>query len=79
MNQQRGYRRPGQSSYARTGWWVAHFAEVLGGIAGFAGGMLLLAVGEMVAPRLDLGLVPLVTTVVGALGVRALVKRQPRR
>lgn len=74
-----GYRPPSQSSYARPGWWVAHFAELLGGILGFAIGFLLLVVGELAAPRLDLGWVPFVTTLAGALGLRALVKRQPRR
>jgi hypothetical protein len=74
-----GYRRPSRSSYARGGWWVAHFAELLGGIAGFAIGFLLLMAGELAAPRLDLGWVPFVTALAGALGLRALVKRPPSR
>jgi len=75
MSEQRGYRRPSQSSYAKGGWWVANFAELVGGAIGFALGFLLLVASELVAPRLDLGFVPFVTTIVGALGLRALVKR----
>lgn len=74
-----GYRRPSQSSYTKGAWWMANFAELAGGIAGFAIGFLLLVIGELAAPRLDLGWVPFVTTLAGALGLRALVKRQPRR
>jgi len=72
-----GYRRPSQSSYASGAWWMANFAELAGGVLGFAVGFLLLVAGELAAPRLDLGFMPFVTTVVGALGLRALVKRRP--
>jgi hypothetical protein len=80
MKEQIGrYRRPGQSSYAKGGWWVANFAELVGGVGGFVVGFLLLVASELVAPQLDLGWVPFVTTIVGAFGLRALVKRPPRR
>ena len=70
------YRRPGESSYARVGWWAGHGAELVGAIAGFVVGFLVLMAVGAVAPRAEVGWIPWLTMVVGALGLRWLVRRQ---
>jgi uncharacterized membrane protein len=69
------YRPPRESSYAKAGWWTAHLGELAGAIGGFLFGFLLLLGISVIYPDNELGWIPLVTLVVGALGVRAVVRR----
>jgi hypothetical protein len=80
MKEQIGtYRRPSQSNYAKPSFWAGHAAELIGAVAGFALGFILLLLFGYLAPNSDLGWVPWITMLVGALGTRAVVLRQFRR
>jgi hypothetical protein len=76
---QRRYRRPHESSYARGSWWATHGAELAGAIGGFLVGFLVAFGVEVIAPAADLGWLPWLTMVAGALGLRWAVRRQFRQ
>jgi hypothetical protein len=79
MNQPTRYRRPSQSNYARGSWWAGHGAELIGAVAGFlVGFVVLLGIGA-VAPEAEVGWIPLVTLIAGAFGLRAAIGRTLRR
>jgi hypothetical protein len=72
------YRPPGQSGYARIGWWATHGAELVGVVAGFVGGLFVSLVLEVIAPAGNYGWVPLVLALIGGLGLRAITRRATR-
>ena len=76
MNEPTRYRRPSESSYARGSWWTSHAAELIGAIAGFLVGFVIGAVLQVVAPAVEVGWLPWLTMIVGALGLRWAVGRQ---
>lgn len=71
-----GYRRFSQSSYASGAWWVAHFAELLGGILGFMTGWALWLLIVLFRPGVDLEWLPFLLAAAGGLGLRAIIRRQ---
>jgi hypothetical protein len=72
------YRSPRRSSYAKGAWWTGHFAEVLGAITGFAFGFALALITGGLGLGLGMDWLPWLLLVVGAIGARALVRRQYR-
>jgi dolichol kinase len=79
MSEPTRYRPPSQSAYTRVSWWAGHGAELIGAVAGFLVGFVILLVVQAFTPSDAVGWIPLVTLVVGALGLRALVGRTLRR
>lgn len=72
------YRRPSESNYAKVSWWAGHGAELVGAVAGFVVGFIVLLIVGAFAPDAEVGWIPLVTLVAGALGLRAVISRQLR-
>ena len=72
------YRPPGQSGYARIGWWTTHGAELVGVVAGIVGGLFVSLVLEAIVPAGNYGWVPLVLALIGGLGLRAITRRATR-
>lgn len=80
MNEHIGkYRPPSESGYAKVSWWAAHGAELIGAVAGFIIGFIVLLVVGAFAPDAEVGWIPLVTLVAGALGLRAVIGRTLQR
>lgn len=74
----RRYRPPSDSSYAKLGWWATHAAEVAGAVTGFIIGFILGVLLETIAPAGNYGAVPWIGLLVGAFGLRYVVRRQFR-
>jgi len=72
----RRYRHPRDSNYTKASWWAGHGAELVGAVAGFLVGLVLFLVVEAAAPATDLSWLPWLLLVAGALGLRAVVRRQ---
>jgi preprotein translocase subunit Sss1 len=79
MEQPTRYRRPSESAYTKGAWWAGHGAELIGATAGFAIGFVILLLVQAAAPGAEVGWIPLATLVIGAFGLRTLVRRQLRR
>jgi hypothetical protein len=75
----RRYRPPRESNYARLGWWAGHGAELVGAVAGLVAGFILGVLLEALFPAGNFGWVPLVGLVVGAIGLRYVVRRRLER